>query len=542
MNNKSDWAALSHAEKLAVLKDASIEQIVADYAHEGSDERSFRELVSRERTLWQANLYDAQENKKGRPPNKEVVLGAYRDLDRSEAILELIDNSIDAWNRRRAIYPDKAAPELNIYIDVDSETGQLSYVDNAGGVSVEKIENLVIPGYSETEALTTSIGSYKTGGKKAIFRLASAVNITTRYWNPAETGDQALSIHLDESWLQDAHEYEFPYYTLRNMSTIERGQTKYLMQLRAEPKGSYWYKDPGEIKKLGESIRKTYSLLMSREKGVKIYFPKRGVLVAPELSELYELSATHDANVDLRPQSIRFKTTLEFGGTARDLEIELFVGCRTTTAITDGKGPGFDLYGNNRLFVTHDTRLFSEQLPKGNAASLIRGYVNILGPNVFVPWDTHKRHLNYDREVIELLRTHGTIAQVIDNWKEALNKISGLKEGGVTKASAQRFVAMVDAKTGDMATPHRDVVSIDATKRRGDKLPDSVFKPKVVSSKVKKDKGVELKISLATESARQLAARFSVEGSVESRPSKTLLQERIREHLLGLVEKGRKKS
>lgn len=541
MNKKSDWAALSHAEKLAVLRDAPLDQIIVDYSREGSDERSFRELLSREKTLWQANLYDAQEKKKGGPPNKEVVLGAYRDLDRSEAILELIDNSIDAWHRRKANYPDKVSSELNIYIDVDSDTGQLSYVDNAGGVSVDNIENLVIPGYSETEALTTSIGSYKTGGKKAIFRLASAVNITTRYWNPAETGDQAISIHLDESWLQDAHEYEFPYYTLRNLSSIERGQTKYLMQLRAEPKGSFWFKDPSEIKKLGESIRRTYSLLMSREKAIKIYFPRRGVLVAPELGDLYELSGTHDANVDLRPQSIRFKTKLEFAGTLRDLEIELFVGCRTTTAITDGKGPGFDLYGNNRLFVTHDTRLFSDQLPKGNAASLIRGYVNILGPNVFVPWDTHKRHLNYDREVIELLRTHGTIGQVIDNWKEALNRVSGLKEGGVTKASATRFAATVDAKSGDMATPHRDVVEIDATKRRGDKLPDSVFKPKVISSKVKKDKGVELKISLATESARQLAARFSVEGSVESRQPKALLQERIKEHLLELVEKGKKK-
>src|SRR5438034_11822813 len=112
----------------------------------------------------------------GKAPNKEVVLGAWRDLDRSEALLELIDNSIDAWKRRREKYPDKSAPELNIYIDIDSDTGQLTYEDNAGGVPVGKLENLVVPGYSETDALAHSIGSYKTGGKKAIFRLAMAVN------------------------------------------------------------------------------------------------------------------------------------------------------------------------------------------------------------------------------------------------------------------------------------------------------------------------------------------------------------------------------
>jgi len=540
MSKNSKWADLAHADKLAALRDSSLEQLVRDYRQDDEDESSFRELLTREKALWQADLYDSTTKTKGKPPNKEVVLGAWRDLDRSEAILELIDNSIDAWNRRRKAYPDKVAPELNIYIDIDSDTGQLSYMDNAGGVSPENLENLVIPGYSETDALTSSIGSYKTGGKKAIFRLASAVNITTRYWNPAETGDQALSIHLDQNWLQDAHEYEFPYYFLQNLSGIERGQTRYLMQLRAEPKGTYWYKNPAELKRVEENIQKTYSLLIAREQGIKIYFPKRGRLVPSALDDLYDLSGTHDADVDIRPQVVRFHTKLDYLGTPRDLEIEILVGCRTTTAMTDGKGPGFDLYGNNRLFVSHDTRLFAELLPKGNAASLIRGYVNILGPNVFVPWDTHKRHLNYDREVIELLRTHPTIVQLIDNWCQVLNQISRLREGGVTKAIASHFGPMIDTKTGDLTTPHQSEVDIDSERRRGAKLPDNVFKPKVASTKVRKDSGVALTISLPTQDARQLAARFRVEGSIESRPSKNLLQERIKEHLLQLVTKGRK--
>jgi type IV secretory pathway TrbF-like protein len=158
-----------------------------------------------------------------------------RDLDRSEALLELIDNSIDAWNRRRAEYPAKSAPELNIYIDVDSDSGQLTYEDNAGGVAVEKLVNLVVPGHSETDAFAHSIGSYKTGGKKAIFRLAAAVNISTRFWNPAETGDTAVAVHLDERWLTDVDEYTFPYFDLKDDGGLQRGQTRYLMQLRPDP-------------------------------------------------------------------------------------------------------------------------------------------------------------------------------------------------------------------------------------------------------------------------------------------------------------------
>lgn len=541
MPKKSNWAALTHTDKLTVLRDTALEQILADYKNDDLEESAFRELLTREKALWQAHLYDAKETIKGKPPNKEVVLGAWRDLDRSEAILELIDNSIDAWKRRRRQYPDKTAPELNIYIDIDSDTGQLSYLDNAGGVSTDNLENLVIPGYSETDALTSSIGSYKTGGKKAIFRLASAVNITTRYWNPAETGDQAISVHLDEHWLQDVHEYKFPYYTLQNMAGIERGQTRYRMQLRPEPKGTYWYKNPDELTKIERYIQNTYSLLMARERAVKIYFPKRGKLVAPALDNLYDLSGTFDKDVDIRPQVIRFKTHLEYLGTPRELEIEIFVGCRVTTATSDGNGPGFDLYGNNRLFVSRNTQLFADLLPRGNAATLIRGYVNILGPNVFVPWDTHKRHLNYDRDVIELLRTHPTIVQLIENWRDVLNQISRLREGGVSKAIANPFGPMIDVKTEELATPHRNEIAIDAERRRGAKLPDNVFRPKIVTARVRKDQGIALSISLPTEDARQLAARFQIEGSIESRTVKTALQEKVKAHLLQLIAKGTRK-
>src|ERR1700735_143223 len=149
MITKPDWNDITHADKLKVLRDSTVDQIVADYKSGDLDERIFRELVAREIVLWQPKQAHGVAKQAGTPPNKEVVLGAWRDLDRSEALLELIDNSIDAWNRRRAEYPAKSAPELDIYIDVDSDTGQLTYEDNAGGVPVEKLENLVVPGHSE---------------------------------------------------------------------------------------------------------------------------------------------------------------------------------------------------------------------------------------------------------------------------------------------------------------------------------------------------------------------------------------------------------
>jgi len=542
MANKPNWKELSHDDKLSVLRGTALDQIVKDYKVPDMDDRDFRALLARETHLWQPKLYKGKPTLAGSPPNKEVVLGAWRDLDRSEAILELIDNSIDAWTRRKERQPDKTAKELIIHIDIDSDTGQLTYEDNAGGVQEEKLINLVVPGHSETEALATTIGSYKTGGKKAIFRLATAVNITTRYWNPAETGDQALSVHLDERWLSNVSEYQFPYFPLADKSSIERGQTRYLMQLRSEPIGNPWFSNPIERKSVEHEIQKTYSLLMARNPAIKIYFPQRGTKIAPHLDWLYDFAGTHDTKLDIRPQVVSFNLELDYEGKPRPLTMEILVGCRVTSGSKDDKGPGFDLYGNNRLFVYRDQRLFADFFPKGNVSGYIRGYVNIVGPNVFIPWDTHKRHLNTDREVIEILRTHPTIRNLFENWKEAFVGISDLGKGEVTKTVTTAHALTVDPKTGNLALDHTSEVTIDPARKRGEKLPPSVPKPKVGVTKQKKNNiGVQINMVLTTEDARQLAAHFSVEGSIDAPETKRALSEKSKEHLLQLSQKTGKK-
>lgn len=535
---KPNWNELTHEQKLRILRDLPQDQIVTDYALDGQDEPAFRQQLAREKSLWHPLQYSGNAKEAGKPPNKEVVLGAWRDLDRSEALLELIDNSIDAWNRRREKYPQKTAAELNIYIDIDSDLGQLTYEDNAGGVPSDKLINLVVPGHSDTDALAKSIGSYKTGGKKAIFRLATAINITTRFWNPAETGDSDVAVHLDHKWLTDVNEYKFPYFELTGPSDLQRGQTRYVMQLRPEPVGALWYCTPSETEKITREITKTYGLLMARSGNINIYFPKRGKQISPNINEFYDFSGAADGGVDISPQQVTFETSLEYEGLRHPLTIEIVIGCRVTTAHREllGTGPGFDLYGNNRLFTARDTRLFADQLPKGNAASLVRGWVNIIGPNVFIPWDTHKRHLNYDRDVIELVRTHPAVKELFTNWSEAYQQISRLGTGGIKKTLEAKF-EVSNPKTHKVAFNHVATVPIDATRKRGQKLPDNIFKPTLAPpSKSKKDMGIQLNFGITTEEARQLASRFQVQGSLDSPKVKKELSEKAKEHVLGLLK------
>jgi hypothetical protein len=535
--SKPNWNDLSHSEKLLALRDSVMDQIVADYRFGDHDESAFRAHLAREKALWNPVQYLGDLQEAGDPPNKEVVLGAWRDLDRSEALLELIDNSIDAWNRRREQYPDKTAKELNIYIDIDSDLGQLTYEDNAGGVPADKLINLVVPGHSDTDALAKSIGSYKTGGKKAIFRLATAINITTRFWNPVETGDSHIAVHLDDKWLTDVSLYRFPYLNVTTGGDLQRGQTRYLMQLRPEPAGAHWYSNPAEFDKISRDIKRTYGLLMARSGQIEIYFPKRGKSIEPDLNEFYDFSGATGDNLDISPQQLSFDTTMEYGGLQHALKIEVVIGCRVTTA-RGQIGPGFDLYGNNRLFTARDTGLFADLLPKGNAASLVRGWVNILGPNVFVPWDTHKRHLNYDRDVIDLLRTHPTVKELFANWTATYNQIGGLGTGpgGFKKTIDSRY-ELTNPKTHRVDFKHSETVAIDATKKRGQKLPASVYKPHIAPEKTKKkDRGVQLGFAVTVEDARLLAARFQIQGSLETAKTKKELSEKAKEYLLGALK------
>jgi hypothetical protein len=513
MPTKRSWQKLNHTERVRILASTPFQQIIDEYELPGRSSPEFLDVLAREHRLW--NPENVGEFKvAGRAPTKDVILGAWRDLERSEALLELIDNSIDAWLQRRAKYSTKSADELSIYIDIHDDVSQLTYEDNAGGISTDKLEHLVVPGYSDTAPLSATIGSYKTGGKKAVFRLATAAQILTRYWNPAGSSDETISIHLDDSWLEDRTKYEFPYAVLKDKSVIEKGQTQYVLQLREEPVGGPpWFDQPDRIDKITTEIQKAYSLLLVRNPDINIYFLNRKEPLKP-LERLYNFSGTNTSDVDIRPQKVTFETELEYGGLPHPVNIEVVLGCRTTTGIQNGATWGIDLYGNDRLFVAYDQELFSSFFPAGNSRQLVRGFVNIHGGNVFVPWDTHKRHLNVDRDIINILTKHPLIAELFDNWKATYNAIS--RSGQVTKIIDTEQPKHIDTKQKDYFIPNMSSVKLLPQRKRGVSLPTSVFVPKAKASGKTHDT-ITVPIKLTSSEARVLAAKYSITGEIVAR-------------------------
>ncbi len=539
MPTKISWLGLNHQQRIQILTDNTIDQIIAQYELPGSSDEDFRDTLVKQLRLWGPKNLGAF-GMEGGPPTKDVVLGAWRDLDRSEALLELIDNSIDAWNLRKERYPAKTANNLIIYIRIDPQTQQLIYEDNAGGVPREKLTNLVVPGYSDTTDLTATIGSYRTGGKKAIFRLATAASITTRYLSPAETSDDAWSIQLDEAWLRSPHAYEFPYAPLKDKSVIEQGQTRYTFQLREEPIGGIpWYLETDDIKKVSDAIQRTYTLLLIRNPNIQIFFHDLKEPIRP-LEELYDFSGTNKNGTDLRPQQLTFIFDLLHEGVPHKVSTEIVLGCRRTSGTGDAlSGPGIDLYGNNRLFVLHDQETFAHLLPAGNARNLVRGFVNIHGPNVFIPWDTHKRHLNPDREIMRALTKNKLITDFFGFWYQAYQ---GVGRGDVSDLISEPLPKVIDAVKKDLYLPTCVTIEVDLNRKRGVSLPSSYIPPSVNVRKATTD-ALTVKFTVDVEEASFLFGKYGIEGS-PTEPSKMVLQnlsEAIRDDVLERAKKKRRR-
>lgn len=536
------WASLLHSERIEILARYTNDQIIGDYAFDLENVDAIKAHLSHERELWKPqNLVKFKEA--GKPPTKDVVLGAYRDLDRAEALLELIDNSIDAWLTRRGDYPDLTAKELRILIRVDEANRLLVYLDNAGGVSTDRLENLVVPGCSDTTAMSNTIGSYKTGGKKAVFRLATAAHIETRYWNPAGSTDKAVSVQLDSSWMNDPDQYRFSYTEIKDKGSIEEGQTRYTLELREEPKGGEpWYSNPESINKIIHEIRTAYSLLLIRIPEIKIYFINLTQPIEPD-PDLFDFSMSQEEGVDIRPQLVVFDMSVEHNGTPHPVQVEVVLGCRTTSGSRDGRSWGIDIYGNNRLFVAYDKNVFASLLPAGGSKNLIRGYVNVRGPNVFVPWDTHKRHINMDSEITRIVTHHPAIRELFANWKKVYNDISG--SGRVTELinpkSDTKPAPIIDKVKKEIAIPHTALVKIAPARKRKAALPTSVHVPHVAANSHTKENGsVTLRIQLTMEEARTLAVDYGVEGELTASATISDLSAEIKIDLMKRSARRRK--
>jgi hypothetical protein len=322
-------------------------------------------------------------------------------------------------------------------------------------------------------------------------------------------------------WLKEPHVYEFPSAPLNDKSVLEKGQTCYTFQLREEPLGGTpWYLEPDDIKKVTDAIQRTYTLLLIRNPNIQIYFYDLEHPIKP-LEKLYDFSGTRKDHTDLRPQQLFFEFDLLHEGTPHKVLAEIILGCRRTSGPGSGvSGPGIDLYGNDRLFVLQDEDTFAHLLPKGSTWNLVRGLVNIHGPNVFIPWDTHKRHLNPDRDILRALTKNKLITDFFTCWYKAYQAVGS---GEVSDLIDTGLEKVIDKSKEDLYVPTRLTVKVDLSRKRGVSLPSTFVAPSVNRSRPASDTQT-IKFNVDIDAVSFLLGKYGIEGS-PTEPSGMVLQE-----------------
>lgn len=143
----------------------------------------------------------------GGPQKRFFVSMLTRDIDLDDAILDLIDNSVDGAMRESKRRTGKWKAFKGYWTKLTINREKFEIVDNCGGIPAEFLEaafSLGRPNITKDGDIPT-IGMYGIGMKRAIFKMAQTSTVISR------SGDAQVSVQYNSSWLDpENNSWELP--------------------------------------------------------------------------------------------------------------------------------------------------------------------------------------------------------------------------------------------------------------------------------------------------------------------------------------------
>lgn len=129
------------------------------------------------------------------------VTGLTRDIDLEAAILDLMDNSVDAAFRDSPFGPDDENRYSGYAITLNIDKNGLVLRDNCGGFDKKRVEYALRIGRPRSVSFddTGTVGMYGIGMKRAWFKLGRAIHLESIN----KTQDYRFSMDIDETWLSN---------------------------------------------------------------------------------------------------------------------------------------------------------------------------------------------------------------------------------------------------------------------------------------------------------------------------------------------------
>lgn len=184
-----------------------------------------------------------------------------RDLTLEDAILDLVDNSIDGAIQIQAFDvsasllhnpPNPQSQRVNIDIAITSQSICIS--DSAGGIDPNLIADDVFRLGRPPAQGTSTLGVYGIGLKRAVFKMGRRISVSS--WHP----EGAFEVQYTPTWLDDDTNWTLPVKPLPKRQ--QYGTTILVEDLY--PEISMRVSNPELLKKLQASLSQTYSLFLQR--------------------------------------------------------------------------------------------------------------------------------------------------------------------------------------------------------------------------------------------------------------------------------------
>ncbi len=204
-------------------------------------------------------------------PTKEFFVGMLtRDIELSDAILDLLDNCLDGVVRQKG--GENKATTTDYY------TGYFSRItisnnafiveDNCGGIPKEVAEKYAfrmgrVPA-KEDEDLPT-VGIYGIGMKRAIFKIGKSAVVITR------NDGELYQVCIPENWAASEDEWDFPMEDLQDPTALKSGGTRIEIKSINVGIAETWNSEDKLDKfkdQLIKAIQQSYSLII--QKGFRI--------------------------------------------------------------------------------------------------------------------------------------------------------------------------------------------------------------------------------------------------------------------------------
>lgn len=338
------------------------------------------------------------------PTKRFFISNLTRDLSLEDAILDLVDNSIDAYIKSRKIDISarllsadsddsllKTAPEkADIRVRLDENRFEIE--DRGGGIDFDHARKNVFRMGRVDPQHQSSLGVYGIGLKRAMFKLGDTIEVESRTTKTGFT----MSVKVSKWSADDRPEsWTFPLTRTEPARSIKTAGTRITVTDLSE-EVRLRLRSPQLIRRIEERIASSYTLFLDRHLSI----------------------ALNDKLV--RPSPLPIATSETLGPGFRTLKIGL-VECQLIAGLAQRKSgewstedAGWYVLCNGRVVVSADkTELTGWGTSTAQYVSKYRGFVGIAfffsdQPSE-LPWTTTKRGLNQDSEAYQLARAEMTV-------------------------------------------------------------------------------------------------------------------------------------